>query len=348
MKLFSKKKPSKKLSEAKNKNLPFYKKKIFIIPAIIVGVLLILAIIGFFMISGLFNKVNKVPIDDFSILDSIKEEEGDDPNYDSTKDDDVDAMQYPSGSLMQDSKIMNILLIGSDSRGELYGRSDVMMIVTIDYKHKKIKMTSILRDLYVKIPGKNDNRINAAHAYGGPKLLKETIEKNFLIKIDNYVRMDFSSFEKIIDILGGVPINISQNESDYLSSFFGLEVPAGTSTLNGKEALSYSRIRKIDSDFQRTQRQRNVINSLITKFKGSSPTTMWSFLNEALPYVQTDLSNSQLWDITTDCISIMNYSTAEMQAPINGLYESKRVRGMAVLVPDIEKTKDEIQKFIYE
>lgn len=266
------------------------------------------------------------------------------------------AMQFGTGDIISDPNIQNILLIGSDTRGgELYGRSDSMMIVSIDKKNNQIKITSLLRDMYVKIDGMQDNRINVAYGHGGPKLLADTIQKNFRIKLDNYVRVDFESFKKLINMLGGVQVTLTKAEANEINNHPGTyftngqtqQVKAGLNTLNGAGALAYSRIRHIDSDFGRTQRQRTVIEALMKKMKSSSPGTILGVIQEIQPYVQTDLTNDQLTSLSFGAPSYLSNSLSQLSIPANGAYTSENIRGMAVLVPDIEKNKALIWKFIY-
>lgn len=158
--------------------------------------------------------------------------------------------------------LINILLIGQDKReGEERQRSDAMILCSFNPETSKLSMMSFLRDLYVQIPGYEDNRLNAAYAYGGFELLKETLELNFGISVDGCLESDFSGFEKIIDTIGGVEIELTKEEAEIVG------VNEGVCTLNGNQALTYARIRKIDSDFQRTERQRKIMNSVFEKAK---------------------------------------------------------------------------------
>ncbi len=144
------------------------------------------------------------------------------------------------------SMVTNILLIGQDRRPEESGttRSDAIMIVSMNAETKKVTLVSIMRDTYVQIPGHVDNRINAAYRFGGASLLYETIEKNFGLKIDGTVGVDFSGFVDVINAVGGVDIDLTSAEAEHLSGVHP-NLHAGLNRLNGEEALSYSRIRHL-------------------------------------------------------------------------------------------------------
>lgn len=301
------------------------------------------------------SKIDYTPLDSFSLASDIPSDETD-SDADALPTGNDSDLTPVSGDILSDSNIQNILLIGSDNRGgEKYGRSDSMILVSIDKANNQIKLTSFLRDLYVQIDGMQDNRINAAYAYGGPKLLIDTIQNNFKVKIDNYVSTDFTSFEKMIDLLGGVDITLTQKEADELNQNPGhydyngglQTVTAGTQHLNGATALGYSRIRYIDSDFGRTQRQRTVLSSIITSMKSSSPSTLMNAANQILPLVQTDLTSGQILSLATEAPAMMKNDVQTFYVPPTGDYQSMSIRKMAVLVPNREACKEALWKFIY-
>ncbi|NLJ30266.1 MAG: LytR family transcriptional regulator [Clostridiales bacterium] len=335
----------------------FFRTKGGKITLVVFSVLFLLVGSGMCFVDGLFSGFNHVDRNSFGVDSGFnvnEEDESVDPNL--PVNNDPSAMQFGSGSIISDSNILNILLIGSDTRGnEKYGRSDSMMIVSINKKTKQVKLTSLLRDMYVKIDGLQDNRINVAYGHGGPKLLADTIEKNFRVKLDNYVMVDFESFKKLINMVGGVQITLTQAEANEINNHPGTyftngetqRVKAGLNTLNGAGALAYSRIRHIDSDFNRTQRQRTVIEALLKSMKSSSAGTIWSVVSEMRQYVQTDLTNSQLFDLSMNSLSYLSNPLQQLSILASGAYQSENIRGMAVLVPNIEKNKALIWKFIY-
>ncbi|MBQ7549228.1 MAG: LCP family protein, partial [Clostridia bacterium] len=154
-------------------------------------------------------------------------------------------------SLDYNTLVKNYLLIGSDKDSENTSRSDTLLLVSIDTAHNKIKVTSVMRDMWVQIPDHNKAKLNASYAYGGAALVKDTIEYNFHIRIDGYFTVDFEMFKKLIDALGGVTVDITDKEAEFINRTTHAKVSPGTNTLNGDYALIYCRIRKLDSDFMR-------------------------------------------------------------------------------------------------
>ena len=189
--------------------------------------------------------------------------------------------------------VINIMLIGQDRRpGEGRQRSDAMILLTVNKSKKTITLTSFMRDQYVRIPGYKNNKMNAAYAFGGMKLLNETMETNFGVKIDGDVEVDFNNFKKLIDLLGGVDINLTSKEANYLNKGNNWNLSSGVQRLNGAQALAYSRIRKLDSDYRRAERQRNVISSLINRYKSLSVPEMILMIDDILPFITTNMSKS--------------------------------------------------------
>jgi LCP family protein required for cell wall assembly len=175
------------------------------------------------------------------------------------------------GGLYHDDAVMNILLLGTDDyQSNDVGRSDSMMLVSVDTRHKKLKVTSLMRDLYVAIPGYGSNKLNAAYSLPGGKEkgaheVVSTVEANFGVDINRFVIVDFTAFPKIIDSLGGVEIELSketnssgENEADLINTYSGdsKKVHTGVNNLTGLQARYYSRIRAIGDDYERTERQR--------------------------------------------------------------------------------------------
>lgn len=245
-----------------------------------------------------------------------------------------------NGQLIGNSdSVVNILLIGQDRRpGESRARSDSMILVSFNKDTNKITLASFLRDNYVQIPGGyQDNRLNTAYAIGGMSLLDETLTHNFGVTIDGNVEVDFSGFSSIIDILGGVDIELTESEAWHLNSGTNWGLRAGANHLNGEQALSYSRIRKLDSDFGRTSRQRNVLNSLIDAFKDIDLGTALDLADEIFPLLTTDLSNMDMIGYITDFLPMLSKAeVVNLHIPGDGDYYNATIRGMMVLVPDLE------------
>lgn len=245
-----------------------------------------------------------------------------------------------ASEIINNEALLNILLIGQDKReGESRQRSDTMILCSFNPETNKLSMISFLRDLYVEIPDYEDNRLNAAYALGGFELLKETIALNFGITVYGCLESDFEGFEKIIDIVGGVDIKLSAEEADIVG------LSEGVHTLSGEQALTYARIRKIDSDFQRTERQRNIMNAVFEKAKSYSLTELAGFFTEILPLMSTDMTEDEIMTFAlTLAGSFAEIEINSYAVPSQGNYTSETIRGMAVLVPDLE----EIRKLIFE
>lgn len=235
--------------------------------------------------------------------------------------------------------LLNILLIGQDAReGDTQARSDSMILCTFNKKTNSLVMTSFLRDLYVEIPGHGSNRINAAYSFGGTKLLKKALEHNFGLYIDGSLEVDFSHFSEIIDLLGGVEIQLRQDEANAVNKQTGSSLTEGLQTLNGAQALTYSRIRNldIDGDFSRTDRQRKVIAALVEAFREIRITELPPLLNDLLPMIKTDLNPGQILFCALEVApNLSSMETSSQRIPADGTFSDKTIDGMAVLVADI-------------
>ena len=250
------------------------------------------------------------------------------------------------------SDIVNILLIGQDAReGETSARSDSMILCTYNKETHRLTLTSFLRDLYVPIPGHGSNRINAAYAAGGMELLEETLERNFGLCIDGSVEVDFSQFAEIIDILGGVELELRQDEADYINEKTGSSLAEGRQLLNGEQALTYSRIRNLDisGDFSRTDRQRKVLSAVMDIFRECSLPELAGLVDDLLPMISTDLGATRLFSLAVDILP--NLSALELSSqyvPAPGTYTDETIDGMAVLVADPEVVRQMLKDTLLE
>lgn len=258
---------------------------------------------------------------------------------------------YVRASALEKSfNVENILFVGVDSRGEENSRSDTMILVSIDKKNKKIKLTSFLRDTYVTVPGQGDMKLNAACFYGGPKLVMDTIEYNFGINIDHYMLVDFEAFRGVIDAIGGVDVDITENEAQYLRDTVKIPyIVEGPNHLNGGATLWYCRIRYLDSDFNRTQRQRKVISSILNSVKHQNPFRLVNTVKEVLPYIETDMTPLKL-TFLSEMVGLfyMRYNIVQQQVPYDGEYEDRYINNQLVLYIDLENASQKIKNFIYE
>lgn len=241
------------------------------------------------------------------------------------------------------SGIVNILLIGQDRReGEGRARSDSMILCTFNKADGTLTMTSFLRDLWVEIPGYGNNRINAAYSAGGMPLLNRTLDENFGIYVDGNIEVDFSQFSGIIDLLGGVEIELRQDEANLINRECGGGLSAGIQVLDGREALTYARIRKLDadSDFSRTNRQRKVLSALIQKFRDSSLSTMLSLLNEVLPMITTDMTQAQIVGLAMEVFpELSQLRVVSQRIPADGAYTFGTISGMSVIQADMDAAR---------
>ena len=252
-------------------------------------------------------------------------------------------------TVMSGGDLLNILIVGQDRRpGEGRQRSDSMMLISINASKKKVSVISFLRDTYVQIPGGyQDNRLNTAYKWGGFPLLKQTLYKNFGVSVDGCFECDFNDFKEIIDLLGGVEVNVTEKEANHLASYFHVTVPSGVTTLSGAQALAYARIRKIDSDFMRTQRQRTILMALFNKFRTASTGDLNEIANLILPKLETDMTNGEILSLLAKLIPIIGTisedSVAQYSVPYSGTYENATIRKMQVLVPDLVSIRSRIR-----
>ena len=233
----------------------------------------------------------------------------------------------PSLDTVYGDHLVNILLIGQDRRqGQGRQRSDSMILVSINKSNSTITLTSFMRDQYVRIPGYNPNKLNAAYAFGGMKLLAQTLELNFGVKVDGMIEVDFSGFENIITLLGGVKVTLTKAEAKYLNDLYDVRyldspVVVGENLLNAKQALVYVGLREIDTDYHRASRQRNVIIGLIEAYRDLPLDKMLSLLDEILPLITTDMSNAKILNYAMACFPML--STAKIQTlriPLEGTF----------------------------
>jgi len=245
------------------------------------------------------------------------------------------------------SSLLNILLIGQDAReGDTQARSDTMILCSYNKKTNTLVMTSFLRDLYVEIPGHGSNRINAAYSFGGTKLLKQTMEHNFGLYIDGSIEVDFNHFSEIIDHLGGVELHLRQDEAKVINQQTGSNLSEGLQKLDGTQALTYSRIRKLDSDgdFSRTSRQRKVITALVDAFRAIRITEMTPLLNDLLPMITTDLNPGQILFCALEVVpNLSAMETDSQKIPADGTFTDKTIDGMAVLVADMAAQRQHLK-----
>ena len=263
--------------------------------------------------------------------------------------------------VVEETNIINIAFFGIDRRDvNEPSRSDSIMILSIDAANKKIKISSIMRDTYVAIKSHGDTKINHAYAYGGPQLAIRTLNENFNLDIRDYVTVDFFNLEKIIDIMGGVTIDVKQDEirfiTDYVTEVANIEkksvsvvTKVGLQKLNGLQAVAYSRIRYTDGgDFVRTERQRTVLSAMLTKIQSLGITEFSSVVSKLLPYTETSMKSMDIIKLGTKVLTSNIMTLEQERFPVDGYCKGKMMGGVWYLVTDRGATTEQLHKFIYE
>ncbi len=321
--------------------------------------LLVVGAGGYFAFVYFYGKMN---YDDGS--DAVKQEEtfDKDENAGELNQLNPDDIQLDSAvGKEKDNDVINILLAGEEAIGDDRGRTDSIMIATLNMKDKRVRLTSIMRDSYVQIPGYSDNKINAAYHNGGIQLLKETIKVNFGIEVDGYVLVQFDSFENLIDALGGIDIELSErevsylNRTNYISDYTNHNLSVGMNHLNGNQALGYARVRYVEKgvysgDFARTLRHRTVMKAIFDKYKEKSILELAKMVPELLPLVTTDLTKTQCVEYLGKFVQVReeNPDLEMLNVPVEGAYRLAGVRGMSVvLLDDLAANVKAMQEFMY-
>ena len=306
---------------------------------IILFIILGVAAGAYIYANSLLNKMEKVEInkEDVGITDEVEEK--------LTKYDDT---------------ITNIALFGIDAEEGEAGRSDSIMIATIDTHNKKLKLTSIMRDSYVNIDGHGLDKINHAYAFGKAQLAIKTLNENFDLNIQNFVAVNFSSLPKIIDKIGGIELDIDSEELEYINSYIRNVntinktnspsiVSAGIQHVDGTQAMAYCRIRYTSGgDYKRTERHREVLSKIFEKILSMSPTTYPSLLNDLLPMVSTNLDGSEVMELGNKILKIGNTTLEQERFPRDGYCEGQMINGVYYLTFDKETTVNQLHDYIFE
>lgn len=320
----------------------------------VLAVVLAAVVASALLINAYLSKINYVPEDTWAHTDASSE----------PGDLDTAGRKHllDSNAIRFDKDVANILLIGTDARqGDSNPRSDSMILFSINQRTKEIVATSLLRDIYLEIPGYGGNRLNAAYAFGGPFLLMDTVEKNFGVKVDQYISVDFAGFVRVIDAAGGVDIDVSEEERGVANNYIravnkelgsaeddSLISSAGKQHLNGRQALGYARVRYVgNGDFDRTDRQREVLEQVLQKATHSDLGQLSALLDAALPQVTTNLSKGQVLSLILRIPTYRKYTWDSYAVPMDGAFTYTTIRGMSVLDIDFDKCTAQMQKRIY-
>ncbi|WP_346897077.1 LCP family protein [Clostridium sp. UBA7503] len=244
------------------------------------------------------------------------------------------------------SKIKNIVLFGIDQTEGDIGRSDAIIVATVDSLHKKLKLTSISRDSYVNIEGHGYDKLNHAYAYGQEELAIKTINQTFGLDITDYAKVNFNNLKDIIDTLGGIDITVEDSE---LGDLNGVISTSGRQHVNGTQALAYSRIRKNSGgDDSRTERQRMLLTEIFNKVSTVGILKLPSMVNDILPHVQTSLSTSEVLSLGTKILTSGMTDIEQLRFPLAEHSKGDTIDGIYYTTFDEEITKEQIQKYIYE
>lgn len=344
-----------------------YKKKgrAIRITAIVLSVLLLIGGSGLIYYYSVLNSLKFVDISDNTATATKAT-----TNADSTSDDIFDK-SLSNDELLEDSKVLNVMLFGEDNaRGEKFGRSDSMIMLSIDNRHKKLKMTSFQRDSYVYVDGYGYDKLTNAYAYGGPKLTIQTIESNFGVKVDRYAVVDYASFIDIIDVLGGIDLELTKDEIDYINyqlyknkqsdTRTTITDAPGTVHLTGQQALWYARNRGLDSseeeigiagdDWDRTSRQRKLLETMFNDMKSADLTQIVSIVGKVGPLVTTNIKKDEITALVSHSPTYLTYSVEQYTVPQEGqwYYMNDTPVGSVIAFSDLETQRKLFAEFIYE
>ena len=255
--------------------------------------------------------------------------------------------------------ITNVLLIGVDARDlDEPCRSDSMIIATLDNNNKKVKLTSLFRDTLVDIPGHGEAKLNSAYMLGGPELLMKTVKETYNVSIDKYIIINFWGFETIVDYIGGIEVDVKDYQLEELNKYIGESTggndcpveKAGIQTLNGKQALSYARIRyNVGDEYERTDRQREVIFKVIEKLQNTKPSKYLGIMNTMLEYIKTNIDPLQALNMAYTIYKFPSLDVEQLQIPLVALSETRNYKELgSVFLMDRLQNASILYNFIYE
>lgn len=325
---------------------------------LILGIaLLLLVFVGYAALQGMLGRIRRA-----SATEAVSQQEEtfeSDENADDTLSPEDVIWNGADTSVMQDKDIVNLLLIGQDRReGQDRQRADSMIMVTLNKKTKQISMTSFMRDLYVQIPGYSDNRINATYAFGGMDLLDSTLNTNFGVELAGNVEVDFGEFQTLIDSIGGIDLELTQDEADYICGrkrdvtypqqlHTDWNLHEGVNHLTGEQALIHARNRSLGNDYARTDRQRAVLMAIINKVKQMDAVSIVNFINQVLPLLTTDMTSGEILGYAMEALQMNFDSEHSYRIPAEGTYTGAVIRGMQVLVPDLAANQTYLMDVLY-
>lgn len=257
--------------------------------------------------------------------------------------------------------IYNLLLLGIDNPGsDISGRSDTMLLASFNARMGELRLISFMRDTYVTIPRHGHNKLNAAFSYGGADLLIETLQSVFGVHVDGYVAVNYSLMIDLVDAIGGVELDVSRDEVrklngilEYYNGLRGADpkegrlAGPGLQRLNGLQTMSYARIRKLDSDFVRVQRQQQVILAIYRQLCSLDMLSLTRVITEHIADVDTNVTLAQAASLVAGVLSFDEIKTSTLRVPMDGAYSSRVTETAYIIVPKLEKCREDIADFLY-
>jgi len=321
------------------------KRKLLITLCVVLAIILVGLIALTFVVNSFLNEINKLdPDQTFTPQDPSDLFEESEPL-------ETDPVTDQAETIFQGEDVINILLVGQDRReneGNSPQRTDAMILCTVNKKTGTLTMTSFMRDIWVYIPDYYNQRLNMPYKLGGFPLLNKTLEYNFGVSADYNVEIDFSGFMEAIDTIGGVEIELTSAEAKYLNKRGNWDIEEnqhwklkeGVNLLTGSQALAYSRIRQIGTDFGRTNRQRTVLTALIEKVKTLGATELFDLARKLMPLIYTDMTNNQILSLIMEMLPILsNLEIVSQRIPMDKQYAFEKKGGADVIVLSKENLK---------
>ena len=350
-------------------------KKLAYLLTSMLGIVVIFLSVAYGAFYHYYGKMNITSDEDFEYVSKIDIQQGEDIDYSTMTDEEraaLDAYDNSRGNLVYDfnDDVVNIMLVGTDSRtkGLYRTNSDSMIILSINKKTKKIFLSSFMRDLCVNIKAGGNHKtegkakLNAAFAYGGSKMMFETYEENFGIKLDKYIQMDFFTFVKMVNYVGGIDMYLEAKEIKVMNENYIIEMnvlygspldkdilpeKSGMYHLNGKQALAYTRVRYVGGDSGRTERQRKVLEEIFKLVKKMSPTKLNKFAETCLKLVSTNMSQTDFMSLLVSAPEYLEYDLISARIPVDGTYHSGWLQGAYVLIGDLKRNADYWYSLVY-
>ena len=350
-------------------------KRVFAISlSVVMGIVLISGGVVYKLGHDLYSNINYVADEDVQVVETLPEEAEQETL--STEErtgvvvssEELDSIHSKMKSLsdretLADDDIYNVLLIGVDRRDKSWnGNSDAMILVSINKAENKVSMVSLMRDTYVDIPGVGYRKLNAAYAYGAGPLLCETVTDTYKIEVDRYAAVDFFDLIDIIDLIGGVSLEISAAEAKVANGYIldmcnlmdidGMEhqIPeeGGFIRCDGVQAVAFARNRYVgNSDFERTERQRYVLSQLMAEVKQMSVAKMTEKMQGLLKFVTMNIPETEIWSMIPELPEMLEYDFEMSRVPYDNMYETIWVNNQDMLVPDWDVTLEKLQEQIY-